>query len=143
MKSNLITTLAFAASLGLAVLPAVAGQTYNPCDDALSSQTVSSGGAIGLSHGGQHCAPVLTGSLTCWTPCRSGRSRTLLPQRMFSPRFLTRSTCARNSIRQRSQWSTAAGNCSMPRLMRILLGSAGAASCLPRTAGFTARTRSC
>jgi histidine ammonia-lyase len=41
MKPNLITTLALAASLGLAALPTFAGQTYNPCDDTLSSQTVT------------------------------------------------------------------------------------------------------
>ena len=41
MKPNLITTLALAASLGLATLPAFAGQTYNPCDDTLSGQTVT------------------------------------------------------------------------------------------------------
>jgi histidine ammonia-lyase len=35
------TTLALAASLGLAALPAFSGQTYNPCDDALGGQTVT------------------------------------------------------------------------------------------------------
>ena len=35
------TTLALAASLGLAALPAFSGQTYNPCDDTLGSQTVT------------------------------------------------------------------------------------------------------
>jgi histidine ammonia-lyase len=45
MKSKhhavLPTTLALAASLGLAALPAFSGQTYNPCDDTLGSQTVT------------------------------------------------------------------------------------------------------
>jgi histidine ammonia-lyase len=45
MKSKhhavLPTTLALAASLGLATLPAFSGQTYNPCDDTLGSQTVT------------------------------------------------------------------------------------------------------
>jgi histidine ammonia-lyase len=35
------TTLALAASLGLAALPAFSGQTYNPCDDTLGGQTVT------------------------------------------------------------------------------------------------------
>jgi histidine ammonia-lyase len=35
------TTLALAASLGFAALPAFSGQTYNPCDDTLGSQTVT------------------------------------------------------------------------------------------------------
>ena len=35
------TTLALAASLGLAALPAFSGQTYSPCDDTLGSQTVT------------------------------------------------------------------------------------------------------
>jgi histidine ammonia-lyase len=35
------TTLALAASLGLAALPAFSGQTYNPCDYTLGGQTVT------------------------------------------------------------------------------------------------------
>jgi histidine ammonia-lyase len=45
----LLATLALAASIGLAPLPAFAGQTYNSCDDTLSGQTVTlTGGDLTL-----------------------------------------------------------------------------------------------